>query len=115
MTAAKASTTDRVGAEGGRPKAFDHEISFALKLTARHVLAGMTRTVVAVRARDLDWTVARVPMLTDGPATGDVRVGLVGVNTGPRIAPADMARFMLEQLDDPTYVRASPVISAPAR
>ncbi len=104
-----------VGAEGDQPKPFDHLISFALKLAARHVLEDMTRTVDAVRASDLDWTVVRVPMLTDGPATGSVRVGHVGVNTGPRIARADLARFMLQQLDDPTHVRASPVISAPAR
>lgn len=104
-----------VGAEGDQPKVFDRVISFALKLAARHVLEDMTRTVAAVRASDLDWTVVRVPMLTDGPATGSVRVGHVGVDTGPRIARADMARFMLEQLDDPTHVRASPVISAPSR
>ena len=104
-----------VGAEGDKPKPFDHLISFALKLAARHVLEDLTRTVDAVRASDLDWTVVRVPMLTDGPATGSVRVGHVGVNSGPRIARADLARFMVEQLDDPTHVRASPVISAPAR
>lgn len=104
-----------VGAEGDQPKLVNHLISFALKLAARHVLEDMTRTVDSVRASDLDWTVVRVPMLTDGPATGRVRVGHVGVNTGPRIARADLARFMLEQLDDPTHVRASPVISAPTR
>ncbi len=104
-----------VGGEGDEPKLVNHLISFVLKLAARHVLEDMTRTVAAVRASDLAWTVVRVPMLTDGPATGSVRVGHVGVNTGPRIARADMARFMLEQLDDPTHVRASPVISAPAR
>lgn len=103
-----------VGGEGDEPKLINHLISFALKLAARHVLDDMTRTVAAVRASDLDWTVVRVPMLTDDPATGSVRVGHVGVNTGPRIARADMARFMLEQVDDRAHLRASPVISAPA-
>jgi nucleoside-diphosphate-sugar epimerase len=100
-----------VGGEGDQPKPFNHLISFVLKLAARHVLEDMTRTVHAVRASDLDWTVVRVPMLTDDAPKGSVRVGRVGVNTGPRIARADMARFMLEQLGDATHVRASPVIS----
>ncbi len=100
-----------VGAEGDQPKLFNHLISFALKLAARHVLEDMTRTVATVRASDRDWTVVRVPMLTDDAAKGNVRVGHVGVNTGPRITRPDMARFMLEQLDDPAHVRASPVIS----
>ena len=104
-----------VGGEGDEPKLVHHLITFALKLAARHVLEDMTRTVHAVRASDRDWTVVRVPMLTDDPAAGSVRVGHVGVNTGPRIARADLARFMLQQLDDPAHVRASPVISAPAR
>ncbi len=100
-----------VGGEGDQPKLFNHLISFVLKLAARHVLEDMTRTVHAVRESDLEWTVVRVPMLTDDPPKGSVRVGRVGVNTGPRIARADMARFMLEQLGDGTNVRASPVIS----
>ncbi len=100
-----------VGGEGDQPKLFNHVISFVLKLAARHVLEDMTRTVYAVRESDLDWTVVRVPMLTDDAPRGSVRVGRVGVNTGPRIARADMARFMLQQLCDTTHVRASPVIS----
>ncbi|CAN5624649.1 NAD(P)H-binding protein [soil metagenome] len=100
-----------VGGEGDQPKLFNHLISFALRLAARHVLEDMTRTVHAVRGSDLDWTVVRVPMLTDDPPKGQVRVGLVGVNTGPRIGRADMARFMQDQVRDPAHVRQSPVIS----
>lgn len=100
-----------VGGEGDQPKLFNHLISFVLKLAARHVLEDMTRTVQAVRSSDLDWTVVRVPMLTDDPPKKSVRVGHVGVNTGPRISRADMARFMLEQLADTAHVGASPVIS----
>jgi hypothetical protein len=80
-----------VGGEGDQPKLVNHLISFALRVAARHVLEDMTRTVHAVRGSDLDWTVVRVPMLTDDPSKGTVRVGRVGVNTGPRITRADLA------------------------
>jgi len=105
------STGAGVGGEGDQPQLFNHLISFVLRIAARNVLEDMTRTVQAVRASDLAWTVVRVPMLTDDPAKGSVRVGHVGVNTGPRISRADMARFMLDQLESATHVRASPVIS----
>jgi putative NADH-flavin reductase len=100
-----------VGGEGDQPKLVDHLISFALKLAARHVLEDMTRTVRAVRESDREWTVVRVPMLTEDAPKGSVRVGRVGVDTGPRIARADLARFMLDQVDDATHVRSTPVIS----
>jgi putative NADH-flavin reductase len=100
-----------VGGEGDQPRLFDHLISFALKLAARHVLEDMSRTVQAVRDSDLEWTVVRVPMLTDDAPKGSVHVGRVGVNTGPRITRADLATFMLEQLHESEHVRASPVIS----
>ncbi len=100
-----------VGSEGDRPGMFDRAIGLALRLAAKHVLADMQRTVELVRASDRDWTVVRVPMLTDGPATGAVRIGMVGRGTGPRLARADLATFLLAQVDDRSHVRASPVVS----
>jgi len=100
-----------VGAEGDRPGPFDRLIGFVLRLAAKNVLADMRGTVQLVRASDLDWTVVRVPMLTDGSGTGRWRVGLVGRGTGPRLARADLAAFLLTQIGDRAHLRASPVVS----
>lgn len=100
-----------VGAEGDRPGPLDRLIGFALRLAAKNVLADMQRTVELVRASDLDWTIVRVPMLTDAPATGRWRVGMVGRGTGPRLARADLAAFLLTQVDDREHLHASPVVS----
>jgi hypothetical protein len=55
-------------------------------------------------------------MLTDVPANGPtkatVRVGMVGINDGMRIARSDVAAFMLRVLDDGSHVREAPVISS---
>ena len=59
----------------------------------------MKRTVDVVRGSNVDWIIVRVPMLTDRPATGHVRVGYVGQGTGPRLSRADMAAFILEQVN----------------
>jgi putative NADH-flavin reductase len=93
------------------PGLFNHGMSFLLRLMAKNVLADMSKMVNEVRASNLDWTVVRLPMLTDEPYTGQVRAGYVGKGTGPRIGRADIANFMLEQILDTTYVRKSPVIS----
>src|SRR5439155_20580419 len=59
-----------------------------------------------LRASDLDWTIVYPPSLTNGPATGAYRSGetleLGGV---PTISRADVAHFMLNQLDDASYSR----------
>ena len=51
-----------------------------------------------------------MPMLSDDPKTGQVKVGYVGKGTGPRISRADAAEFILAQLNNETYLRKSPVI-----
>jgi len=61
----------------------------------------------AVMGSDLDWTIARCVTLTDGPATGQVHVLTEGRVGGPRIARADVARWLVEQLEDETYSRSA--------
>lgn len=93
------------------PGLFDKGIGALIKLTAGNVYEDMVRTVDQVRASDLDWTVVRAPMLTDGPARGDIKIGYVGGGVGPRISRGDLAAFMLSQANDATYYCQAPVIS----
>ena len=82
-----------------------------LKLAAGNVYEDMRRTVELVRASGLDWTVVRVPRLTEDPPTGAVKVGYVGKGMGVRLSRSDMAEFMLKQAADKTYVCKAPAIS----
>lgn len=54
----------------------------------------------AVRANSIDWVIVRPAMLTNDPARGSVRAvtDLAGVNVG-KMARADVARFVVEQLN----------------
>ena len=94
-----------------KPGVFDKMIGALLKATARNVLEDMTQAVAKVRASDRDWTIVRVPMLTDDPAKGDIKIGYLGGGVSARIARADMAAFILKQAGDRTYLRQAPVIS----
>ena len=71
----------------------------------------MSLAVELVRSSDLDWTVVRLPMLTDDPAKGNVKVAWVGKGMGSRISRADIASFLVSQVGDKTYLRQSPAIS----
>ncbi len=65
----------------------------------------------AIRASSLDWVVVRPAMLTDDPARGKIRAvaNLASVNGG-KIARADVARFVVEQLTADTWLRQTPVL-----
>ena len=82
-----------------------------VRLLTPNVLADMVQVVQKVRVSGLDWTVVRVPRLTDDPARENVRVGYVGKDVGPSLARADLADFVLKQLEDNTYLSQAPAVS----
>jgi len=94
-----------------QPKVPDKIIKFLLKRLSPQVLADAETHLDVLRRSGLDWTVARGPSLTDAPATGTYRVGWVGVNASTQIARADLARFILTQLDDTQFVHELPFVS----
>jgi hypothetical protein len=50
-------------------------------------------------------------MLVDDPKTGVVKVGLVNKDMRLRITRADLAEFLLKQVQDMKYLRQAPAIS----
>ena len=66
-----------------------------------------------IRASDLDWVIARPVILTNGPKTGRYRV-----LTSPEdwrngfISRANVAQFLVAQIDDDTHLRQTPVLVA---
>ncbi len=72
-------------------------------------LLAMSQVVIE---SDLEWTIARFTRPIDAPARGSVRAGFLGRDKlGATITRADIARFLLEQLDDTRFIRAAPAIS----
>jgi putative NADH-flavin reductase len=61
----------------------------------------------------IDWTIVYPVTLTDGPETGRLRFGeRLDLRGLPKIARADVADFMLAQLDDATYSRKGVLVSS---
>jgi putative NADH-flavin reductase len=65
-----------------------------------------------IRASDLDWTLVHPTMLTNGPRTGRYRVGeRLPFGGMPKVARADVAHFVLSQLNDSSYLRKTVLVS----
>jgi len=67
------------------------------------------RQEAVIRASDLEWTIVRPGVLTNGPKRGRYRHGPRAGHWlwSVRISRADVAAFMLDQLADHRYVRAT--------
>jgi len=65
-----------------------------------------------VRASNTDWTIVQPPRLLNKPATGKIRVdGDALPENGSRISRADLAAFMLAQLESTEWIRREPCIA----
>ncbi len=94
------------------PQFWNRIMSGLLNLLAKRVLADSLGAANLLRASGLDWTMVRVPVLTDDPSAGEPWVGYVGKGMGGRIPRADVAAFMLQQVTDDSWVQKSPVITS---
>ena len=67
----------------------------------------------ALRGSQLDWTIVYPTGLADRAGTGQYRVGeRLELRGFPTIARADVAEFLLNQVDDVKYVRKGVLVSA---
>ena len=65
-----------------------------------------------LRSSRLDWTLVYPVLLSNGPRTGKYRVGeRLDLHGLPRVSRADVADFILTQLEDTSYIRKVAVIS----
>jgi putative NADH-flavin reductase len=79
----------------------------------RRVYADKRAGEAYLRQRDLDWTLVCPTMLTDASGTGTYRCGeRLDLHGMPTVARADVARFMLTQLDDKTYLCKEVLVSS---
>jgi putative NADH-flavin reductase len=62
-----------------------------------------------IRQSNLDWIIVRPATLTDGPSTGEYKVGApLHMGLMPKISRSDVADFLLKQVKDKTYVHKVP-------
>lgn len=94
------------------------EASLPSKLIIKTLLSGAIdekeKQEQAVRESKLDWVIARPTRLTDGQATGKYRLGEhlpFSTFSMPSISRADVAAFLLDQLESDTYLQKAVTIT----
>ena len=98
--------------EKDKPKFADKMIRTIMKLFFPKVLNDAIEHHRVLKNSGLSWTIVRAPRLTNDEKTGNYRVGWVGVNASTKIPRADLAEFILSQVDDETFVYQMPFVSA---
>jgi putative NADH-flavin reductase len=96
------------GTPSMRDPADENDWKVSLQPAAYKAIVEIGRTV---RRSDLDWTLVRFPLLSNGPGIGEVNARNVGQRGGLRLSRANAAAFMLQQAADTTYLRKAPLIS----
>jgi putative NADH-flavin reductase len=85
------------GRDPNRPWFFERVVK---PLFLKDVLADLRRMEISVRQSELDWTLVRAAQLVDGPARGAYRAEPgYSMPGGTKIARADVAAFMLDELE----------------
>ena len=94
-----------------QPALMNKIIGFLLKLTAGKVLEDSLGGIEIIKSSDLDWTIARGPMLTEEPGSSKYRVGYVTKEMGRTLSRENFADFMIKQLESDEWLHKMPAIS----
>ncbi|MEM9886348.1 MAG: SDR family oxidoreductase [Bacteroidota bacterium] len=97
--------------EKDQPKFMDKTIRFIMKVAVPKVLNDAIDHHKVLVNSGLDWTIVRGPRLTNGAEKGEYRIGWVGVNAGTQISRADLADFILKQVESSEFVAEMPFVS----
>lgn len=83
-----------------------------VKTTMHGAYEDIVSAAETVRNSDLDWTIVRLTMLNNYAKSGKVKAGYVGDGkVGTWISRADIADFMLKQVENTKYLHQAPAIS----
>jgi putative NADH-flavin reductase len=97
--------------EKDQPKMADKIIRFMMKTLVPKVLNDAIAHHEVLRQSGLKWVIVRGPRLTNGERKHQYRVGWVGVNASTQIARADLADFIVKQVEDEQFNGQMPFVS----
>jgi putative NADH-flavin reductase len=109
-----------LGSAGALPDSLDKQPAWRRWLVQKIVYNTVLKWPVAeqiaqyeiLASSGLDWTMVMPPMLTNSPARGQIRVdGEALPPNGTKISRADVADFMMQQINNPQWIRRGVYIS----
>ena len=101
-----------VGDPSDKPTMSQAFTSWLVKAFRREIYEDSLAKARVVRGSDLDWTIVRASILTNGPPSGKYRVGRLEKGAGMRVSRSDVAGFMVKCATEGKFIRESPYIGA---
>ena len=95
-----------------KPKVVDRVFGVLLATVAQDVFRDAQRHAELIQKSGLEYVVVRAPRLTDSSYTGTYKVGYVGKDSGIQVSRADVADFMVQQLESDTWLGKAPLVSS---
>jgi len=96
--------------EGDRKSLTNRLGALLFRMLYPGMIEDKTKELAVLRSSDVDWTLVRLPFVSEGGETGDWKVNLADM-PGYRINNADIARFLVRQIEDRAYVGKTPFIA----
>lgn len=86
---------------------------FMIKSLIKTAYWDIVETSNIIRQSNLDWTIVRLPLLTNKTQKNKIRAGFIGKESINLffLNRSDLADFLLEQLTDKTFIKKAPAIS----
>lgn len=98
--------------EKDEPKFPDKMIRFIMKVAVPKVLNDAIEHHKVLKGSGVDWIIVRGPRLTNDKPNNSYRVGWVGVNSSTKIPRADLANFIITQIESDEFIRQMPFVSS---
>jgi len=86
-------------------------MKFIMNIVAKDILVDAENHYLELKNSDLNWTIARPPRLADGPHTGSYKVGYLKLGGGDKLNRADLADFLLAQIEGNDYILEMPNVT----
>ncbi|MDD2315647.1 MAG: NAD(P)H-binding protein [Proteiniphilum sp.] len=85
-------------------------LSRFMKLRFPAIIADKQKEYSLISESTLDWTIVRLPLIEQTELKGTIKSSLDDC-PGKKISSTDLARFLISQLSDKTFVRKAPFIA----
>ena len=97
--------------EKDQPKFIDKMIRTIMKIAVPKILNDAIAHAELLKKSNINWIIVRGPRLTNQPKVGKYRVGWVGVDASSQIGRADLADFLLKQVESSQFIGQMPFVS----
>ncbi|WP_233277437.1 NAD(P)-dependent oxidoreductase [Paenibacillus durus] len=103
-------TGGSINVDGDRKSLINRVAAKLFEILLRKMIMDKKKELTLLMKSDIEWTLVRLPFVVEGSETGIIKENLTDV-PGRTMTNEDIAKFLIDQIDDMKYVRKTPCIS----